>query len=161
MDVQGNTFNDCFGRQYTLREVVDAIISFIEEDRSRHYHVIIGTDSENHDESDFVSAVIVHRVGNGGRYWWRRLRLPRFKALRARIWREVSMSLELAQAFVREVMSRKSFPDFHLEIHVDVGTQGETRAIVQEVIGMVRGSGFEVKTKPDSYAASKVADRHM
>jgi len=32
--------------------------------------------------------------------------------------------------------------------------------MISEVTGMVRGSGFEVKIKPDAYGASKVADRH-
>jgi len=27
-------------------------------------------------------------------------------------------------------------------------------------VGMIRGSGYTVKTKPESYAASKVADRY-
>jgi predicted RNase H-related nuclease YkuK (DUF458 family) len=159
--MQDRVFHDCFGRAYALKEVVDEIISFMQHDPSRRYRVIIGTDSENHDEADFVSAVIVHRVGNGGRYWWRRVRLPHFKALRTRIWKEVSFSLELAQAFLAEVTARKHFPEFQLEIHVDVGTQGETRTILQEVVGAVRGSGFLVRTKPESYGASKVADRYV
>ncbi|MEK7506005.1 MAG: ribonuclease H-like YkuK family protein, partial [Patescibacteria group bacterium] len=33
--------------------------------------------------------------------------------------------------------------------------------LIQEVVGMVRANNFEAKTKPDSYAASKVADRHV
>jgi len=32
--------------------------------------------------------------------------------------------------------------------------------MLQEIIGMIRGSGFEIKTKPESYGASKVADRY-
>jgi predicted RNase H-related nuclease YkuK (DUF458 family) len=154
-------FHDCFGKSYTLREVVDEIVAFMQADASRRYNIIIGTDSENHEEADFVSAVIVHRVGNGGRYWWRRLKFSPFKTLRTRIWKEVSLSLELAQAFLHEVTSRKNFPGFQLEIHVDIGTQGETRPILQEVIGAVRGSGFLVRTKPESYGATKVADRHV
>jgi predicted RNase H-related nuclease YkuK (DUF458 family) len=154
-------FHDCFGKSYALREVVDEIVLFINADPSRSYNVIIGTDSDDHGEADFVSAVIVHRVGNGGRYWWRRVRLPHFKALRMRIWKEVSFSLELAQMFLAEVGGRKNFPEFQLEIHVDVGTNGETRAILQEVVGAVRGSGFLVRTKPESFGATKVADRHI
>jgi len=33
--------------------------------------------------------------------------------------------------------------------------------MMQEVIGMVRAYNFEARTKPESYAASKVADRHV
>jgi len=32
--------------------------------------------------------------------------------------------------------------------------------MIKEVVGMVRGSGYNAKTKPDAYGASAVADRH-
>lgn len=159
--VNSKLFYDSFGKACALNDVVDEIVAFMGADPARRYNIIIGTDSENYEEADFVSAVIVHRVGNGGRYWWRRIRMPYFKALRTRIWKEVSFSLELAQAFLAAVTARKNFPEFQLEIHVDVGTKGETRAILQEVVGVVRGSGFLVRTKPESFGATKVADRHV
>lgn len=158
--MQEKSFNDCFGKQMALSGVVDEIIAFMHQDPARQYRVIIGTDSEDHNGADFVSAVVVHRVGNGGRYWWRRMRLQHFKALRDRIWQEVLFSLEVARELI-DVVASKNMPKFHLEIHVDVGTQGETRSILQEVVGVVRGSGFEVRTKPESYGATKVADRHV
>jgi predicted RNase H-related nuclease YkuK (DUF458 family) len=159
--MSNKNFYDCFGKSYTLEEVVDEIVAFMQLDTSRSYNIIIGTDSENHNDADFVSAIIVHRVGNGGRYWWRRLKLSPFKSLRMRIWKEVSLSLELAQSFLNEVYKRSNFPEFQIEIHVDVGVNGNTHQILQEVVGAIRGSGFMVRTKPESYGASKVADRHI
>lgn len=47
-----------------------------------------------------------------------------------------------------------------MEIHVDVGENGPTRQMIAEIVGMVVAHGFTVRTKPDAYAASKVADRH-
>ena len=44
--------------------------------------------------------------------------------------------------------------------HLDVGDKGETREIIRELVGMVTGSGYAARTKPDSFGASKVADRH-
>jgi predicted RNase H-related nuclease YkuK (DUF458 family) len=32
--------------------------------------------------------------------------------------------------------------------------------VLQELVGLVRANNFEVKTKPESYAASNVADRY-
>ena len=45
-------------------------------------------------------------------------------------------------------------------IHADVGEKGQTRDMVKEVVGLIRGNGFEPKIKPESYAASVVADRY-
>jgi predicted RNase H-related nuclease YkuK (DUF458 family) len=44
---------------------------------------------------------------------------------------------------------------------VDIGENGETKSMINEVMGMVRAHNFESRIKPDSYAASKVADRHV
>ena len=32
--------------------------------------------------------------------------------------------------------------------------------MIKEVVGMVTGSGYVAKTKPNAYAASYVADKH-
>jgi len=34
------------------------------------------------------------------------------------------------------------------------------KKLINEIVGMIKGSGFAVKTKPESYGASSVADRH-
>ncbi|MBI1975271.1 MAG: ribonuclease H-like YkuK family protein [Parcubacteria group bacterium] len=154
-------FLDAFGASLTLRDVIREILLFIEKAPERRYKVVIGTDSEKDAMgTDFVSAVVVHRVGNGGRYWWRGMRGPSYKALRDRIYQEAFFSLKLAQELI-EIVRHDRLQNIDLEIHVDIGEVGETRVMLQEVVGIIRGSGFEVRTKPDSYAATKVADRHV
>jgi len=49
----------------------------------------------------------------------------------------------------------------NLEIHVDIGPNGETRSMINEIVGMIRANGFKVATKPSSWGASHVADRHV
>ena len=44
-------------------------------------------------------------------------------------------------------------------IHADVGENGKTRDMIKEVTGLIKGNGFEPKIKPESFAASSVADR--
>jgi len=41
-----------------------------------------------------------------------------------------------------------------------VGEVGPTREMIKEVVGMVTGSGFVAKTKPEAYGAAVVADKH-
>jgi len=40
-----------------------------------------------------------------------------------------------------------------------VGGNGATKDMVREVTGLIKGNGFEPKIKPESFAASNVADR--
>ena len=53
-----------------------------------------------------------------------------------------------------------SAQDFDVEIHLDVGNNGATKTLIKEVVGMVVGSGFNARIKPDSYGASSVADKY-
>jgi len=48
-----------------------------------------------------------------------------------------------------------------LEIHVDIGQNGPTREMIKEIVGMIKGSGFFVKIKPEAFAAATLADKHL
>lgn len=153
-------FNSPTIGKLSLKRVIKELLCFVNEEPSRKYKIIIGTDSSGRGEKiDFVTALVVHRVGRGGRYFWKRVYKKNMPALRQRIYQEVSLSLELAQKLLGSFEPAKLKQN--LEIHVDVGRNGETRAMIKEVVGMVRGSGFNYKIKPESYAASTVADKHV
>src|SRR3989344_855768 len=156
-----NLFNSSFGLKLTTHQIVSTIHDFMLADTKRNYKIIIGTDSERRPDNsaDFVVAIVVHRVGNGGRYFWRHVHLNKIHNLRNRMYQEVLLSLDAAREFIALLKDAK-MPHFDFEIHVDVGENGETKAMIQELVGMVRADNFEAKTKPESYAASKVADRH-
>jgi len=154
-------------------EVVEHIVRLMSAEPEDHYEIVVGTDCHDtpiaekldHREGEkappmeFVSAIIVHRLGKGGRYFWRRIHEENIYTLRQKIYKEASLSFELARRLMRELAARTML-DYNLEIHIDVGEHGRTRELIDEVVGYIRGSGFAVKTKPDSYAASSVADKH-
>jgi len=146
----------------TPPEVVAEIIAYMRSDLARQYRVTIGTDSElaSDKNADFVTAIVVHRIGNGGRYFWRRFELGKFYTLRDRMIREALISIDVAKEILTQ-LEKSVLPAFEFEIHVDIGVNGPTKAVIQEVVGMVRANNFQVKTKPESYAATSVADRHV
>ncbi len=163
-------FNSSLGLKLAVNQVVKEIIRFMEADRRRKYKVTIGTDSERlpDGKADFVTAVVVHRVGNGGRYFWRRIQLGKFHTLRDRIIREVLISLDVAKRILVALREEINLPpaerlslEWDFEVHADIGENGETKTMIQEVVGMIRAHNFEARTKPSSYAASTVADRHV
>ena len=149
----------------TLSELVKEIGNFIKEDSQSFYSVIIGSDSQakkinGQPEIDFVTAVVVHRKGKGARYFWRKEREHRMYVLQEKIRQETAMSVELAGILVPELRKTVPVSTYDFEIHVDVGPIGPTREMIKEVVGWVTGMGYTVKTKPDSYGASSVADKH-
>ena len=149
----------------TISEMISDIANFIHSDESKFYSVIVGTDSHSRRingkaEIDFVTAVVVHKKGHGGRYYWKKERQIKRPILREKIYTETLMSLEYAEKVVPQLRDAVSPVKYDLEIHIDVGALGPTRDMIREVVGMVRGSGYTAKTKPDGWAASSVADRH-
>jgi predicted RNase H-related nuclease YkuK (DUF458 family) len=131
------------------------------QDKKAKYEVIVGSDSQKvkTDVYDFVSALIIHRVGFGGIYFWKRDVLARKISLKERIYQEATMSLTTSENFVN-FFKTNGISKYNIQIHVDIGHNGETRDMITEVVGMIRGSGYDVKIKPDSYGASKVADKY-
>jgi len=151
-----------------VKESIRLIRNFLEEKPSAQYSIVIGTDShekENNGDSkiiNLVTAVLVHRRGFGGKYFWRRKDMANIHSLREKIYAETLESLNFALFFVpllRKTLNGDT-PSYNLEIHIDVGEFGDTRDMIKEVVGMVTGNGFVAKTKPYAYGASYVADKH-
>jgi predicted RNase H-related nuclease YkuK (DUF458 family) len=186
-----DVFHSPSGSSFSLEEVVQEILGFMGSDPGDAYRVIIGSDSQGYrngsaplttsgstlltrggsilaGDTDFVSVVVVHRVGKGGRYFWVKNRVARMLGLREKIYEEATRSLMLAMKLGGELKEKlgsgetslPADPSYTLEIHVDIGTRGPTRDMIREIVGMIRGNGFVVRTKPEAYAASTVADRY-
>ena len=94
--------------------------------------------------------------------------IPNIHTLRQKIYEETNLSLAAAQKLLNGLNkylenfaeTNRQTPKYELEIHVDIGQEGPTREMIKEIVGMVQGFGFNARTKPESYAASKVADKH-
>ncbi len=155
-------FRNSFGLELSIEKIVQEVVDFIAEDPTRTYKVIIGTDSEllSEKSADFVTALVVHRIGNGGRYFWRHITGDKYYTIRDRIIQEVMFSLESAKILLERLERETIETYWGFEIHADIGENGPSRELIQEVVGMIRANNFEARTKPESYAASKVADRH-
>lgn len=143
----------------TFEEMVEDIIAYITSASEYQYKLIIGTDSQVRDETCLVTAVIIHRVGKGARYYYRKKHQRKIKSLRQKIFYEAALSLEVASRLAA-FLGENGYRDLNVEIHLDVGRNGDTKDMIRELVGMVVGSGFDAKIKPDSCGASKVADKH-
>ncbi|MDP3794680.1 MAG: ribonuclease H-like YkuK family protein [bacterium] len=170
----------------SLEEVIAAVTHYMAEIPNATYEVLVGSDSqayhlgqssagsgaESHEagETDFVSVVVVHRVGRGARYFWKKTKKERYLGIREKIYEEATLSLMLAMEMGGKLkdyfqhngaaFAESGEPSYKLEIHVDIGANGPTREMIKEIVGMIRGNGFVVRTKPAAYAASIVADKH-
>ena len=126
----------------------------------------MGCDSSSEEEPNFPVAVVILRHKEGGRFFLKKVHYPKriFGSWRQRILEEVCLSCALGMELREKLQkSAEKFPELNYEfryIHADVGENGRTKDMIKEVVGLIRGNGFEPKIKPESYAASVVADRY-
>lgn len=140
-------------------ETLDEIQRFFAADPKATYSLVVGTDSEQVlGITQFVVAIVVHRHGKGARYFWAREKKPLFATLRDRIWQEVIFSTTVAKSLADEMVARE-VESSNVQVHVDIGENGPTRALIREITGYVTGNGFVPHIKPEAYAAAAVADR--
>lgn len=188
--IKGGIFNSPTKGQLSLGQVINELIDYKKENPEAQYKIVIGTDSETKEKGmEFVCVVAVHRIGKGGRYFWARVYDQRNLDLKNRIYQEATISLALAGALLEKELelhnmkidmgqsiieifqslekdsksglNKEIIFSNELEIHVDIGSKGPTREMIKEIVGMVRGSGFFVKIKPEAFAAANVADKHL
>ncbi len=162
---QGHFFNPTKGN-LSFEGTLNEIFSYIKEEPKYDYEIIVGCDSSSSEEPSFPIAVVVLRKGAGGRFFLKKVKYPKrkFYNLHQRILEEVWLSCRLALRLRDAVNERANkMPEsvnYEFEyIHADVGVNGATRDMIKEVVGLIKGNGFEAKIKPEAYVASIVADR--
>lgn len=160
-DTQLTFVSPTFGKM-TLDSACQSIFDYMQEEPKRRYSIIIGTDSDGYGEVTFVTALMVHRIGRGGRCFIAKTKVQNIVDLRQKIYQEATLSLDITQLVVKKLKQflSEEYLQKGLEIHVDIGENGPTRDMIKEVTGMVKGSGYTVRIKPESYCASCVADRY-
>lgn len=165
----GNFYNPTKGN-LSLESVVEELFIFMSEKADKFYDIIVGCDSSSGEEPHFPVAVVILRKGEGGRFFLKKIKYPtsarkKFQNWKGRIQEEVWLSIQLA-LILKEKVAEKAANlscrfDYQLRyIHADVGENGQTKDMIKEVVGLIRGNGFEPKIKPESYVASIVADRY-
>jgi len=155
------------GKKLNLDGVVREIIEYLREDAEARYRIIVTTDSPGQEGRDlivpFSTVITFHRIGKGGRVIIHRTSRDDVYTFRDRIYRETVLSITLAQE-LRTRLSEHIDEDYLLsdnfEVHADVGENGKSRQMVREVMGMIVGSGFNVKIKPDAVGV-RIADRFV
>jgi predicted RNase H-related nuclease YkuK (DUF458 family) len=141
-----------------FEQVFKDMIDFISQYSGSKFKLIVGTDSQLREDICYVTAIIILREGKGGRFYYFRERERTKITLKQRIFYETSRSLSVASKLT-EKLAENGWTDLDVEIHLDIGEQGRTKEIIREVVGMVNGSGYDARIKPDAYGAFKVADK--
>lgn len=155
-------------KNMSFATVVKMIKSFIAQNPDQKYRLAVGTDSQVRGKfTCFATGIHIHRVGQGA--WccvFKKVENKRYSNLREKISKETIITYEILSMLNEHLIDTlcgyavkyKHF-DCRIEAHIDVGTKGETRKLIREMVGYFEGMGIDAKIKPDSFVASSYADR--
>mgnify|MGYP000247523572 CR=1 FL=1 len=162
--LNGHFYNPTKGN-LKIKEVIEELFKYISEKPEKFYDIIVGCDSSSGEDPHFPVVVVILRIGEGGRFFLKKVAYKgrKFYNWKQRILEEVFLSCQLA-LYLRDNFEKnirdKDFRYQFRYIHADIGENGGTKDMIKEVIGLIKGNGFEPKIKPESYVASTVADRY-
>jgi uncharacterized protein len=143
----------------SIKELLEELHLYIEESPNSNYKIIIGSDSQTYkDKTIFVTAIIIQRIGKGARLFYYKKKHKPIHDLRTRIYTETELSLKHLHSMKDKGLANL-FTNYPVEVHVDIGRNGETRQLIHDVVGWVTAVGYVAKIKPDSFGASSVADK--
>lgn len=127
-------------------------------------HIIIGTDSQNFDYTKEVSVIAVICEGHGGIFFYKIQARDRITDVRTKLRVETGDSLDIAEHLIN-ILETEGYEEVFLNtsftIHIDAGysDNGRTKELIPELVGWVKAMGYDAKVKPESYAASGIADK--
>ena len=152
-----------YGR-VTMDQIAEILIDRAKKDPAGEYNLVIGTDSQNFDYTKVVVVIALHHVGKGGLFFYEIKKVKRISDIRQKLYFETNLSLECAKELIdalerQSAVQRVDFKKFfNFSIHVDAGENGPTQKLIPELVGWIRACGYKAAVKPNSYAASSIAD---
>ncbi len=148
---------------------VDKMIEIMRSfyDRTKHYdcpfNVIIGTDSQSFDTTRMVSVALIQCEGHGGIYFYKIENVERIQNVAEKLNYETHLSLEYANELLSRMveLDEDLFSNISFAIHIDAGynPKGKTKELIPSLVGWIHSCGYECRVKPDSFAASSIANR--
>lgn len=136
-------------------------------DKMKHFdsifRVIIGTDSQNFDHTKIVNVIAVTCEGHGGIFFYRVTHENLIRDVRTKLHTETNQSLDIAMKLtdIMETKYKELYDNILFSIHIDAGKsdKGKTKELIPELVGWIKACGYDCEIKPDSYAASSIADK--
>ena len=118
--------------------------------------IIIGCDSKNRDSETVYGLVIVlYKEKKGGHVLYAKQRVSRIRDRWSRLWREVELSVALANE-----LQEKGFPKVKfIDLDLNPDPRFKSNDVVRAAVGLVESMGYEARTKPYSLCASYAADK--
>lgn len=157
-------YNETLKRKISLDEVAVNVYNYIREDETKTYSIFTGADSQREKgKTCYVTIISVIREGCGGINFMLKTVTKEKVTMRQRIWNEAVSSVTTFNELL--VMLKELGIDAldatvdYSQIHADVGLNGKSKELVNEITGYIEAFGFEAVIKPDAFVAQCIANK--
>lgn len=151
------TWSTADGIPVTKQQLIHELTTHIESGGK----LFVGSDSKiYYDICTYANVICMYNEDRhaGGRYFVKTQTTPMklSKYPHARLMKEAQFAVEIALEL------SAVFPSENIEIHLDVNSKkgNVSHSLADQLSGYAKSAGFECKVKPNSWAASGVADCH-
>lgn len=150
-----------------IEQIPEKILEFYNKNKAiaGTFQIVVGTDSQNFSDTKMVTVIAAYKEGHGGIFFYEIDRINRITNVKQKLNTETSKSLEIMMQLAGELEEESKYREMKrdtlLSIHVDAGwsDKGKTKELIPGLIGWIKACGFEAKCKPESFAASSIADK--
>lgn len=157
MGIEEKKFTSPTYGKMSFDEVLDRLHQYIKEDETATYNITIGTDSQTDKETRMVLVICACREGHGGIFFSYCEKLKPMRDLRSKIYYETNLSIEAAKLVNDKIYDVDA--DYTFSIHADIGNNGPTAKLINEIVGWITAEGYDCRIKPFSYTASCIANK--
>lgn len=118
--------------------------------------IYVGCDSQNgRKNTQFAIVIVLHNGNKGGHVLYTKLSVPKLRDKFYRLFMEASYSLEVAE-FIKNETGRVAD---YIDVDLNPDPKFQSNAVLAQAVGMITGSGYEARYKPNAMSASYAADR--
>ncbi len=136
--------------------LIPDVISYLNEKIIDDTEVLVGCDSQNTGHSTIYGLVIALHYGNrGGHIIYSKLEFPKIRDRFSKLWKEVELSVGLAESMKENKIKRIDY----LDLDLNPDPIYNSNKVLASAMGWCQALGYNVRCKPDAMVASYVADR--
>lgn len=143
-------------KKLSTREQIPSLKDYLTQwcEENKDHKLYIGCDSHNTTkDTTFAVVIVLHKNNNGGHVLYHRLTVPRLQSGYERLWKEVEISVEVAQT----IMDYGMHPDF-VDVDLNPDPKYQSNTLLRAAVGLIQSLGLEARYKHNSPWSISVAD---
>ena len=136
-------------------DYIEYVKNYLEEHKDTPIDILIGTDSQNKNNSTIYSTVIVlYTPGHGGHCIFKRWKTKKEKVKNIRLLKEVEESINIANELVSHNIQKPKY----IDLDINPNPKYKSNEVYQTAKGWVESLGYEVRFKTIAPLVTTAAD---